>query len=167
MKKLFALMLALCLLGSVAMAGELVWAGDAEEAASQIEGEFHTIKEGSLKVWIPAVLQESELTEEDKEEGIIANFETADGEAGVFVQYYDLEGMSLDEYAEDRKENDAEEIEAGTVNGLPCLAYKLDDSAVMAFALENGYVLEFVCGPMDDEGFASVAALILSSIQAN
>ena len=85
MKKLFALMLALCLLGSVAMAGELVWAGDAEEAASQIEGEFHTIKEGNLKVWIPAVLQESELTEEDRnnyqkwnEAKKAKDFETAD-----------------------------------------------------------------------------------------
>ena len=41
MKKLFALTLALCLLlCSAAMADDLVWAGDAEEAAAKIDGEF-------------------------------------------------------------------------------------------------------------------------------
>lgn len=167
MKKLFALMLALCLLGSVAMADELVWTSEIEEAATQLGGEFHTVKEGSLKVWIPAVLHETELTEEDAEEGIIANFETEDGEAGIYIQYFDMEGMSLEEYAEDRKDNDAEEIEPGTVNGLPCLAYKYDEAAVVAFALENGYILEFVCSPMTDEGFQSIIGIVISSIQAN
>ena len=167
MKKLFALILALCLLGSVAMADELVWAGQAEEAASQMEGEFHTIKEGSIKIWIPAALNEIELTDEDAEAGYIAYFEAEDGEAGIAVQYFDMEGMSLEEYAEDRKDNEAEDIEIGIVNGLPCLGYKYEDSAVMAFALENGYILEVVAEPISDDNFQSVAALIFCSIQAN
>ena len=58
MKKLFALTLALCLmLCSAALANELVWAGEVEEAASQIDGEFQTFDEIAVKIWIPAVLE--------------------------------------------------------------------------------------------------------------
>ena len=54
MKKLVVLILALCMLCSVASAADLNWA-DAEEAASQIAGEFKTFDEISVKIWIPEV----------------------------------------------------------------------------------------------------------------
>ena len=52
MKKLFALVLALCLLGSCAFAdGQLVWEGEVAQAAAAYEGEFHTLNEVSAKIW--------------------------------------------------------------------------------------------------------------------
>ena len=56
MKKLVVLILALCMLCSVASAADLNWA-DAEEAASKIAGEFKTFDEISVKIWIPDVLK--------------------------------------------------------------------------------------------------------------
>ncbi len=169
MKKLFAVMLALCLmLGTAAMADELVWAGAVEEAASQMEGEFHTFDEIAVKIWIPAVLEECELSDEDKEEGYIGYFQTADETAAIGIQYVDMSGTGLEAYAELLKENGIDEssIEAGTVNGIECLSYANEDNGVLAFATQKGYILEVAAGPMTDEGFQSVASIIFSSIQA-
>ncbi len=168
MKKLFALLLTLCLLGSVAFATELTWSA-VEETASQIEGEFHDIAEVNAKIWMPAVLQPVELNEDDEEQGIVAYFMTEDQEAAVSVSYVNVDGMTLEEYeAELKEDEDVSEIEAGTVNGLPALSYMIKerDTAAIAFTTEQGYVLEVACAPMSDEGFAATAALIISSIQS-
>ena len=124
MKKLFALMLALCLLGSVAMADNtLVWEGEVETVASQFGGEFVTMKEIAVKLWIPAGYEAVELSDEDKEAGYIAYFEGADG--AFAVMYVNMDGMSLDEYKAELEGTDGvTEVEPGTVNGLPCLGYK-------------------------------------------
>ena len=168
MKKLFALLLTLCLLGSVAFATELNWS-DAEEAASQIDGEFQNIDAVNAKIWIPAVLKAVELNADDEEQGIVAYFMTEDQEAAVSVCYVNVDGMTLEEYeAELKEDEDVSEIEAGTVNGLPALSYMIKerDTAAIAFTTEQGYVLEVACAPMSDEGFAATAALIISSIQS-
>ena len=170
MKKLFALVLALCLLGSVAMADELVWAGDVETAASQIEGEFHTFNEIAIKVWIPSFLKEIELNSEDKEEGYIGYFQSEDGETAVAVQYVDMEGMTLEDFEANLRASsdiDQSSIEAGTVNGLTCLSYKNEDNGVLSFTTEKGYILEIVAGPMSTEGFMNWAPFVFASIQAN
>ena len=165
MKKLVVLILALCMLCSAALANELTWAS-VEESASQIAGEFKTFDEISVKIWIPEVLQAAELSDEDRENGYIGYF--ASDDAAVAVQYVNMEGMSLEQYeAALKEEADVSDIEAGTVNGLPALSYAIKDkdTGVLAFTTEMGYILEVSCGPLSNEGFASLVGIILSSIQ--
>ncbi len=165
MKKLVVLILALCMLCSVAFANELTWAS-VEESASQIAGEFKTFDEISVKIWIPEVLQAAELSDEDRENGYIGYF--ASDDAAVAVQYVNMEGMSLEQYeAALKEEADVSDIEAGTVNGLPALSYAIKDkdTGVLAFTTEMGYILEVSCGPLSNEGFAQMVGIILSSIQ--
>ena len=165
MKKLVVLILALCMLCSVAFANELTWAS-VEEAASQIAGEFKTFDEISVKIWIPEVLQAVELSDEDRESGYIGYF--ASDDAAVAVQYVNMEGMSLEEYeAQLKEDSEVSDIEAGTVNGLPALSYAIKDkdTGVVAFTTEIGYILEVACGPLSNEGFAQMVGIILSSIQ--
>ena len=165
MKKLVVLILALCMLCSVAFANELTWAS-VEEAASQIAGEFKTFDEISVKIWIPEVLQAAELSDEDRENGYIGYF--ASDDAAVAVQYVNMEGMSLEEYeAQLKEDSEVSDIEAGTVNGLPALSYAIKDkdTGVVAFTTEMGYILEVACGPVSNEGFAQMVGIILSSIQ--
>ena len=169
MKKLFALMLALCLLGLVALADALVWAGDVEAAAAQFEGEFKTFDEIAVKIWIPSELTAIELNDEDREEGYIGYFTSEDGEKAVAVQYVDMEGMSLEEFEANLRASediDQSSIEAGTVNGLTCLSYKNEDNGVLSFTTEKGYILEVVCGPLSDEEFMQKAVFVFASIQA-
>ena len=166
MKKLVVLILALCMLCSAAFAADLNWS-DVEEAASQIAGEFKTFDEISVKIWIPDTLQAVELSDDDRENGYIGYF--ADENSAVAVQYVDMNGMSLEEYEAALKEDaEVSEIEAGTVNGLPALSYaiKEKDTGVLAFTTQKGYILEVSCAPISDEGFSSVVAVIISSIQA-
>ena len=163
MKKLVVLILALCMLCSVASAADLNWA-DAEEAASQIAGEFKTFDEISVKIWIPDVLKAV-----DAGENRIGYFMTEDESAAISVQYVDMNGMSLEEYEAQLKEDSTiSDIEAGTVNGLPALSYaiKEKDTGVLAFTTQKGYILEVSCAPISDEGFAQVVGVILSSIQS-
>ncbi|MBQ6290132.1 MAG: hypothetical protein IJK71_12925 [Clostridia bacterium] len=165
MKKLVVLILALCMLCSVAFANELTWAS-VEESASQIAGEFKTFDEISVKIWIPEVLQAVELSDEDRESGYIGYF--ASDDAAVAVQYVNMEGMSLEEYeAQLKEDSEVSDIEAGTVNGLPALSYAIKDkdTGVVAFTTEMGYILEVACGPLSNEGFAQMVGIILSSIQ--
>ena len=168
MKKLFALVLALLMLGSIACAEgvSLSWDDVAEQAAS-IEGEFKTFDEISIMIWIPDALEETELSDEDKEGGYIGYFMTEDQSAAVAVQYVDVNGMTLEDYqAAIAEDEGVTEIEAGTVNGLPALSYEYDGNGVIAFATERGYILEVSCGPLSDDGFKAVAAIVICSIQS-
>ena len=168
MKKFAALLLALCLLGSVASAADLTWDAVSETAA-QIEGEFKTFDEIAVKIWMPAVLKEAELSEEDRAAGYIGYYMPEDQTAAVAVQYVDMNGMTLEEYEAKLKEDaDVSGIETGTVNGLPAVSYDLQgkDTTAIAFTTEKGYILEVSCAPMSDEGFKAVALMIVCSIQS-
>ena len=183
MKKLFALILAaLMVLGCVAVASaeqaqtlELNWEDFAkeieasEEAKAALSGDFVTMEEIALKLYIPATFEQVELTDEDREAGYIAYFAMGE-DMGVGIQYVDMSGMSLEEYAQLLTEEYGFECTDAVVNGLPALAYSFteDDreTSVLAFATEMGYILEIACAPTNDEGFAAVAAVLMASVQA-
>ncbi len=182
MKKLFALILAvLMVLGCVAVASaeqaqtlQLNWEEYAaeieasEEAKATLAGDFVTMEEIALKLYIPAAFEQVELTDEDREAGYIAYFAMGE-DMGIGIQYVDADGMSLEEYAQ-RLTEDGIECTNAVVNGLPALAYSFteDDreTAVLAFSTEKGYILEISFVPANDKGFAAVATVVMASVQA-
>ena len=184
MKKLIALVLAcLMVLGCTAAFAEeaqtleLNWEVFAQqiEAASEETkaawaGDFVTMDEIAMKIYVPDSFQQLELTDEDREEGYIAYF-TLGEEAAVAIQYVDMDGMELEEYAQLLTgEQGVEECVEAVVNGLPALAYSFteedSDTSVLACSTEKGYILEAVFSPTNDEGFAAVATVMMGSIQA-
>ena len=83
--------------------------------------------------------------------------------------YVDLNGMSLEEYAQYlASEADVTEIEMATVNGFPCVTYKLpaQDSVSITFTTEAGYALEVTCTPASVENAELVWGAVVASIQA-
>ena len=168
MKKLLALALALslALFAAAALADDLNWS-DVEAQATEIDAAFVSFDQVSAKMWVPTILEPLELTGEDIENDYIAYFATADGSAAVGVTYTDVGGMSLEEYAAAVAENGGTGIKNMTVNGLPCIGYDLEenDTSAVSFLTESGSVLEFAFSPMSDEGFATVALLMVASIQ--
>ena len=164
MKKLCALVLALCLLcGCTALAeNEINWA-DVEPTleASGIDGDFYTFDQVSVAIFIPKGLEDSELPNDS----YIGYFAAEDGSA-VAVQYVNVEGMTLEAYAEALPGVGATEIETGTVNGLPCISYEYNDNMICAFTTQMGYILEVAVGPLPDENAKLAAGFILASIQA-
>ena len=182
MKKLFALILAaLMVLGCAAVASaeqvetlELNWEDFATEIEASEEmkaawsGDFVTMDEIAMKLYIPASFEQVELTDEDREAGYIAYFAMGE-DMGIGIQYVDADGMSLEEYAQLLTE-DSIECTNAVVNGLPALAYSFteDDreTAVLAFSTEKGYILEIAFAPTNDEGFGAVATVLMASVQA-
>lgn len=170
MKKLFAAILALCMLFSVALAEtvSLNWADFLPVLeAGNVEGDFVTFDEVAVKMWLPSGLNAVELTDEDREQGYIAYFTSDDESATVSVVYVDVNGMSLEDYTAHLTEYGATEIEAGTVNGLDCVSYKNteNDSLSLAFSTEAGYILEVTCAPASEEGAELVWGAVAASIQ--
>jgi len=168
MKKLFALMLALCLmLCSAALAdNSITW----EEVAptlegAGIEGQFYTFEQIAVKIWIPNGMSATELPNEN----YIGYFAAEDGDA-VAVMYADVEIKNLDDYAVFVAENGGANVETGTVNGLPCITYEFTSDAglcqVCSFTTEAGYILEVAVGPLPDDNAKMGAGFVLASIQA-
>ena len=167
MKKLFALMLALCLvLCSAALAeNEISW-DQVEPLLTEngINGEFVTFEQIAVKVWIP----EGMTAVEDMPENYIGYFASEDGDA-VSVVYANAEGMDLETYAQVVAENGGANIETGTVNGLPCITYEFTNDAglcqVCSFTTEAGYILEVTCWPLSEENAELVWGAVTASIQ--
>ncbi len=166
MKKLLALVLALCLLcGCTALAeNEITWE-QVEPLLEQggINGDFYTFSQIAVAVFIPEGMQEMELPNEN----YIGYFAAEDGSA-VAIMYVNMEGMDLETYASKLPEVGATGVEMGTVNGLPCVTYEVPANNTMniAFTTEAGYVLEAVVGPVTDDNSKMGGSVILASIQA-
>ena len=170
MKKLFALALALCLLcGCTALAdNEITW----DQVSPQLEaagvtGDFVTFDEIAVKVFIPTGAKAAELSDEDKANGYIGYFTDESGDA-IAVQYVNVDGMSLEDYKASLEGTEGvTELEAGTVNGLPCVSYEVPENGTinLAFTTAAGYILEVVCGPITDDNAKLGASFILASVQ--
>ena len=168
MKKIVALLLTLCLmLGCTALAdSDITWEQIAPmmEAAG-VKGEFVTFDEIAVKIFIPEGMNAAELSDEDRENGYIGYYVAEEGDA-IAVQYVNMQGMTLEEYAAQVAEAGVTEIETGTVNGLPCISYESEGNMSCSFTTEQGYILEVTVGPLNDDGDKTGASIILASIQA-
>lgn len=173
MKKFLCAVLMICLLISSAAMAESVNSLSWETfvpvlEAAELNGEFHTFNEVSVKMWLPEGLNPVELSEEDKAKGIIAYFMPDDKTAAVSVVYTNVNGMSTEEYAEAVKGIEGTtEVEIVTVNGFPCVTYKMPEKDVVCagFITESGYVLEITCFPASAEHADVLWGAVVCSIQ--
>ena len=146
--------MALCMMLSVAALADepvaLNWE-DFEPAleAGGVTGQFYTFDEISIKMWLPDGINATELTDEDKANGYIGYF-MPDDQSGAGA----VDGVT--------------EVETGTVNGFPCVTYKMpeQDSVSVTFTTEAGYALEVTCTPLSVENADLVWGAVIASIQA-
>ena len=166
MKKLSAIVLALVLMLSAvpALAAELNWS-DYEEGVAGLDAQFITFDQISIKMWMPNALKPVELSDEAKEMGFIGYYLTSDETCYMTVQYVNMGGMTLEEYAEYLPESGATGVADMVINGIPCLNFDMDDATAVAYATEMGYILQFTFGPVTDEGYAATMQVMVASIQ--
>ena len=170
MKKFLAALIALAMLIALpcALAEEIPainWE-DVEPATEGIEGSWYTFNAVAMQVWVPDVLENTELTEED-DDSVIAKFMTADQSAAIVVQYIEgEEGKTMDEVVTELEDSGATEIDRCLVNGLDAVSYSIPDvdAAYVTLLTESGNYVQFVMTPVSDEGFQSVAQLVSASI---
>ena len=166
MKKLSALILALCLmLCGTALAESAVNWEDITPAleAAGVTGDFYTFEEIAIAIFIPEGMVQAELPDES----YIGYFTAEDGSA-IALQYVNVDGMDLETFAGALESVGATEIEIGTVNGLPCVSYEMPENQTVnvAFTTEAGYILEVICGPVSTDEDKLGASFVLVSIQS-
>ena len=116
MKKIIAAMLVSCMVLSpaVVMAEESTESTDSTEmtevnweedivtpgAFEDVikDGRFVTFDEIAVQMWVPNVLEDVELTDEDKKDGYIGYYQSADGSYAAAVMYVDVKGEDLEAY---------------------------------------------------------------------
>lgn len=173
MKKLFALMLALCLLCSVAMAevtpdAELTWDPSLEE-----NGTTQQIQIGdaaTLLYWIPNQLSAIDPASVPSEITPVAAFGAENEDIVYTVSVFALEVESLEAYLLSQQEAGAD-IDNGKLvvtNGIQVIGYEnptINAEMAVAPATEN-LILVFAFTPCDgDEDWDAVKGYIVSSIR--
>lgn len=172
MKKLFALMmvlaLSLCSFAALAEAPTALNWSDFQAITDSVEGDFYTFSDYALQMWVPGYFQKNEISEEEAAQGFISYMTTPDGAYSMVIQALDVNGMSIDDYANAVSQVEGvSNVTRMTVNGLDCVNYDIKDKDVscVSFTTQSGKVLEFSFSPVSDEGFASLVACMTASIQ--
>ncbi len=170
MKKLFALILALGLLFSFAMAeeevaAELSWDNVSEE--TKAAGAFQKVAfqdpAVTLIYWVPANMAAQDVSAL-ADQGVVAAFTTEDEEYAITVSALNV--TSLEEYATGL--GIAESAKLVMVNGLQTIAAEVEDQDIdmLIVPVTETLILVYSFTPLNgDEGWDAVKAAIVSSIQ--
>lgn len=176
MKKIIAMVMALCMLCSFALAEDagtikqVSWANDIEPdlELTGLTGQFISLEDLGLKVWVPDLLQADELDEGLILQGFKYIFATPDSSAALMISVSDAPGLTLDKAYENAVASTGiSEPELAEVNGLPVLTYTNDTANAFAVCLLNGeQMITFSFTPADEAGADGVFFIITCSIQA-
>ena len=177
MKKLFALVLALCLLCSFAMAETeatvptISWS-DFEDKAVEIGGKLQGFSEVGVDymMFVPDGFEAVEIPTDVAEAGVLAIL--SNGTLTFSVSKYSIEGMTSEQFIESLKEANAIQIEAGIVNGKESVSYVLttpDDIMTTNLAIptdDEKEMITFTFAPANDEENLELMKIVAASIQA-
>ena len=173
MKKLFAMILSLCLLCACCAfaeeeVAELNWA-DFEEKAAAYPGSFKMLDVWNLVIYVPDSFQAVEATEEQKAAGVffILQDEAGYRVTGTFQSLGDYDASYL---LSELKKAGAEEMKDILVNGIPAMDYDLvanntKTANLVIYSSEENSFLTISFAPADNEAFQEIMAVMASSIQ--
>lgn len=133
---------------------------------NEVKGGYVQIGDLDLSVWVPDTLKAREEEKNWPDDGIIAMFDSENGNT-VTVTYKDAEGADLfGKYEEEISKNDgAEYFDALLVNGLAALSYSVaDQTGYIAFETEKGCILTFAFEDFNDEDFLVDAQIMIYSM---
>ncbi len=167
MKKLFALLLSLCLLCSVALAEdpELNWSDVSDE--NKALGELMQLSLPDMPgiiFWVPSVMAAADVSSLG-DTAPAAAFLTEDNAYSLSV--YTLEVSSLEDYLTEQV-NNGTEISNITINGITAVACENSNLNFEGIIIKmtDTTLLYFACTPKDgDDTWDDVKGIIFSSIQ--
>ena len=174
MKKLFAVMMTLCLMLSAvaAFAGEanvtIVNWSDHEADAAKIEGQFIKVADSGFKMFIPAEFKDASanLTQADRDSGIFMVLKSEkDDKAVVNAQIVpkDISSMVAS------LQQDGRSVWEMRINGLIAVQFSVEKDGVtsscFAFGSNTDKTLVFTFMPVNQEPYTSLYKVMASSIQ--
>ena len=169
MKKLFAIVLALCLLASCALAdgpeAELNWADyDTEENQSLGQTQVLTIPDiCSLYFWVPTSVMN---TVDVSSLGGAAGYQTDDGVYSLFVSVLNV--TSLEDYLTQQQANGTDNFHYVTTNGIDCVSGENEANGVdlLVIPVTETMVAVFAFTPLHgDETWDHYKAVMVASIR--
>ena len=171
MKKLFALMLALCLLCSFALAEEeiptLSWADvddQVKEAGSFQKIEFPDV--ATLLYWVPGNMDAFDANQIPEDVPPVAAFATADG--NYILRVYALNITSLEDYLNLLQGQGTANFKNVTVNGIDCVGCEneANNFDILIVPITETQVLAYVFTPLNgDDDWDATKVAIVSSVQ--
>lgn len=169
MKKLFAILTILCMLAmGAAVAESNTWEeiGQPAVEAYGLEGDFVTLNDMGLALWLPSTMVATEPSEEDAAAGRYALFVDEDGECALTVDVINVEGMTLDQALQNATDSGMTEPEITNINGLDVLGYSdpNTNSGVMVLVDTNCNMIIFSFTPIDSEVGQIAFGVISSSL---
>lgn len=168
MKKLFAVVLSLCMFCTCAFAEStaLSWENVPEE--TQAAGQFTQIAladDLALLCWIPANMAAVDVSTIEAEVSPVEAYQTEDGAYSVSI--FALQVNDVDGYLSSLEANGAE-LGDLDINGIEAASFVQKDNGVegVIIPISDELVLSVACTPVDgDEGWDQVKGIIFSSIQ--
>ena len=171
MKKLFALLVLVCLvLAPAAMAenASVTWeeVGAPAVEALGLEGDFVALSDMGLAIWVPSSLSYSDPSEEDAAAGRYALFMDEDQECYVAVDAINVPDMTLDQAYENAVASGMTEPEIVNINGLDALTYGNESINAGSVVLvdTNCNMIIFTFAPIDSDDGKMAFAIISSSL---
>ncbi len=173
MKKLFALMLALCLMCSCCAfaeeAKEFNWE-EVEAISTLHEGSFQAIADTGLIMYVPDSFVAADLTEEMIAQGNFFLLKD-DNNYRVSAMLQSLGNMTLSDFVAEQLKAGANEMEEVAVNGIPAMSFEFEVNGekIGCIAFYNdtdNTVLTLSFAPANDEAYQEIIALMVGSIQA-
>lgn len=169
---MFCALILLTLGHNALAADESIFVGDWSQVQQQVtaaglEGNFINLDKVDLQMWVPSFMIPRQLTDKDKESGLIGVYADPKSGGACFVSYRDEENYPLDDYADFLKETSSAHAEEHVLNGIRTVGRRGpdDDFAAVTAATEKGYYIEFTYTDWDDDHFRQVAGYMISSIQ--
>ena len=156
--------------GVPALCGEVDWETlEKELEGSSLEGDFVSIRELGLKMWLPDYMEEAELEDSLRDAGYLHYYKAKGKDDTAAVSYVDLDGVTLAEYEEMVEDAGGINLQEVDLNGLGALTYELKDSdlSAVSFVTQKGYVLEFLFYPVSDDAYADAVRFMTGSIMTD
>ena len=129
-----------------------------------LEGDFYSLQDLGLAIWLPDGMTAAEVSEEDAAPGRLYLIMDEDCYLAVDAVY--VEGMTLDRAYENAVASGMYEPEIVEVNGLSALSYKDEGNNVGVVVLvdTNCNMILFSFGPIDSETAEAAFSVIFSSL---
>ena len=170
MKKTLILLTMICvvLMPAASLAETITWSEVGEPFAEQagLEGEFYSLSEMGLAIWLPDDLYAVEPAAEDAAAGRYALFTDEAQECFLAIDTIHVDGMTLNQAYDNAVASGMKEPEIVNVNGLDTLSYLDETNNLGCIVLvdTNCNMIIFSLTPCDSEAAQLVFTVIGSSI---
>ena len=175
MKKIIALALVLVmmLVSASAFAYSLTEYTYDESMFADVGGDWLAFEDFGVMFYLPDIFASLEVSAEEAEQGVVANFATSDLSGVLSIAYgaaADLEGNPI-EYADGLADFYASlgmaNVDVVMINGLPVVTYMIPDQDMLSYCLffNDATQVVFTFAPASSTNLGLLAGLTMSSLQ--